>query len=154
MNTLAVIKQMPESKAQVQDFVSRAVNEITSGNINPIEISIYLKAMEDVIKAIRSNEEVKNRIISALEFTEDGKVTIDNGTVSIVESTRLDYSNDPVWSDLDSQEQGIKEKKKSREAILKTVTENVAGTEDVGNPGVILQEPIKQVIQTVRVNLR
>ena len=154
MNTLAVIKQMPESKAQVQDFVSRAVNEITSGSINPIDISIYLKAMEDVIKAIRSNEEVKNRIISALEFTEDGKVTIDNGTVSIVESTRLDYSNDPVWSDLDSQEQGIKEKKKSREAILKTVTENVAGTEDVGNPGVILQEPVKQVIQTVRVNLR
>lgn len=107
MNTL---QKLPLKKADIEPFVNRAIEEIVSGNIDPLRAEIQLKILEESINKIRKDIRVKN-------FVRDEALKYDKQTflgckISISYRQTADYSGDNEWLTL-------KGKLKAREALLK-----------------------------------
>jgi len=58
-SALSLIKAMPENKAQIASFIRSAKDELLSGSVNPIEMDIRLKILEEIIAGIRKDEAIK-----------------------------------------------------------------------------------------------
>jgi len=149
MTPASVIRLMPESKEQIAVFVNSAVDQILSGQVNSLEAALYLKAMEDVVKGIRENKDVKESIRFDL-LESDGRATIGNATVAIVDRSVYDYSADLHWSDLDKQIRKLSELRKSREQLLQKLEKEVADPDT----GKIITPATKTVSQTIRVTIK
>lgn len=146
METLSVIRLMPESKEQVKNFVELSVNQILSGEINAAEIAIYLKTMEDVVKGIRDNRDIKDMLIDEI----GDKLEIGNAAISVVETSRYDYSEDTKWNELSNEIKLLSDKKKSREKLLQTLEKEVADPDS----GELIKPAEKTTSKTVRVTLK
>ena len=149
MTPASVIRLMPESKEQIAVFVNSAVDQILSGQVNSLEAALYLKAMEDVVKGIRENKDVKESIRFDL-LESDGKATIGNATIAIVDRSVYDYSVDLHWSDLDKQIKKLSELRKSREQLLQKLEKEVADPDT----GEMITPATKTVSQTIRVTIK
>lgn len=109
---MSIIQQNQLSKADIQSMSEAAINEILSGEINPLEAETRLKALEDVIKAIRSNNDVKGAVMTEAE--KYGKQFDAFGcSIQIVSRKTKNYKtcNDEVYNNLSSA-------LKAREAML------------------------------------
>lgn len=125
MNALSTVAIMPTTKAEIVTFVKGAKEEILSGNYNPIDIEIQLKAMEEMIKALRSDKEIKEYLTDELSRN-GGKYESSKATITTRNSTRYDYSADTKWIDLKEAENNMAEARKEREKMLQNLTEEMA----------------------------
>jgi len=151
METLQQIQSLPASKADIQLFVDTTIDRIIAGELDPLQIAPFLKAMEDIVKGIRDDKDVKNIMIGMIEEQDEKKVKVNGATISIVETGRLDYSGDPVWDGIRKEEERCATIRKQREEVLKTVTFEFP---DPVNKGMLLKPPVKNYSQTIRVNLK
>jgi hypothetical protein len=131
---ISTITVLPSSKEEVKSFVEKAKEEILSGNESALKIECQLKAFEEVIKQLRSDNDIKYAVLDEAErygtktFEEYGaKITIRDGG-------RYNYNNceDSVYQDLIEQQNEIKEKIKKRTEFLKTVPEEGTVNPDTG----------------------
>lgn len=118
MNTLANLSTLPFSKVEQSNFVSQVVEEILSGNINPLEADLKLKAMEESITKIRKDEKVKQYVIEEAE--KFGKTFEHSGvTITVTQKTTKDFAGiDPVLNELYASLEQIKAQIKAREATV------------------------------------
>ena len=118
MNALAELKHLPFTKVEQADYVSQAVDEILSGNIDPLQADIRLKAMAEVITAIREDLRVKNAVIEEAE--KYGKTfSLSGVSITVSKKTEKDYSGiDPVLDDLQTQADKLKEMIKARKITI------------------------------------
>jgi hypothetical protein len=133
MTALAELFRLPETKAQRETFVAACVDEILSGMHNPLNIEIQLKNLEETIKAIRANDQVKDCIHNELNKYAEKTFDYNGVTFTKKQSTRYDYSEDSKWCLLNNQI-------KAHEALLKNLKEPVADTET----GEVYQPAIKK----------
>ena len=121
MNTLSVIRQLPMTKKEQETFAEMAAIEILAGDVNPVEIDLRLKAMEEVIKKIRTDVRVKNYTVEEAE--KYGKsLTIEGVKIEVKSRTTKDYSGcgDDVYNDLLRQLDSLKMSIKSRELMIES----------------------------------
>jgi hypothetical protein len=131
-NSLEILKT-PLTKPGCSDIVNKTVQLIIDGEIDPIKAELQLKAMENIIKDIRSNNHVK-RIVRE-ETQKHGKsfdmfgVTIEN-----CQRTIFDYTGckDEVYNSLIAERDRIDEQIKIRESQIKSGVN--AETGEVFNP--------------------
>lgn len=151
MNALSTITAMPSNKDEIQRFVSKAKTEILSGTYDPLEIEVYLKAMEETIKAIRSDTEVRDYVLSeadkygkAFEY-KGAKINIREGGV------RYDFSvcNDPVHQSLKEDVNKATASLKEREKMLKALSSDMADPET----GAVISPPVKKSTTTIAITL-
>lgn len=119
MNALQIFNEAPFSKIQQQTFVEMAVSEILSGSINPLQADLRLKALEEVIKKIRENKDVKDYVLD--EAAKYGKSFEQFGCkVSVMSRTTKDYSlcGDSLYSDMIAQQEALKSQIKAREKMI------------------------------------
>lgn len=133
---IAQFSIFPSSPREKASFVEKCVDEIISGEKNPLEFEIMLKNLEDTISLIRKNDRVKDCVqTEARKYTEK---TFEFRGFEITKSCKstYDYSNDSTWVDL-------REKIKSREKLLQAINPTL---EDItsGTSGEILIPPIKK----------
>jgi hypothetical protein len=142
------INVMPSTKKQVTTFVEKYVDEILEGYENPIKVAVQLKAMEEVIKGLRSHQELRELILSEAEnygknFEECG------AKLQIKEAgTKYDYTvcGDSKLNAMYAEMEILKEKIKDREIFLKSIkNESVVDAET----GEILLPPLKTSSTTV-----
>ena len=105
METLQKIQSLPASKDGIQLFVDTTIDRIIAGDLDPLQLAPSLKAMEEIVKGIRENKDVKNVMMGMIEEMGEKKVQYGNATISIVETGRLDYSGDPVWDGIKKEEE-------------------------------------------------
>lgn len=143
MNAIAELQRLPENKAQRESFVNACVNEILSGIHNPLNVEILLKNLEETIKAIRANKQVKEAVL--LELNKYAEKTIDYGVaiISKKQSVSYDYSNDAVWNDLNA-------KIKERETLLKAIKEPLADA----NSGEMIEPALKKSTDTYSISFK
>jgi len=149
MTPASVIRLMPESKAQISLFVENAINQILTGEVNSFEAAAYLKAMEDVVKGIRDNKDVKKALLFDLDDS-DGRATVGNATIAAVDRSVYDYSADQHWAEMDKQIKELAELKKSREKLLQRLEREVTDPDT----GEMITPATKTIIKTVRVTLK
>ena len=150
---LTVINTMPSTYDEIHNFIYKAKQELLSGDYNPLDIEIQLKAMEEVIKQLRADGDIKTAVIAEAEkhgksFEYRGcKLSIREGGV------KYDYAStgDSTWAMLDAEAKGIAEQKKAREEFLKHLPpEGVADA----NTGEFITPPAKTSSTTIAVTLK
>lgn len=121
MYALSIFNQQPLSKAEQSNFVNQAVEEILSGDVDPVVADLHLKALEEVIGKIRKNEQVKEYTLT--EAQKYGKTFTKNGVkIEIGNRKTKDYTGcgDRVYSELMEQQEALKAQIKAREKMLDT----------------------------------
>jgi len=115
-NTLSTITQFNLTKTQIEDFAWKALDEIDSGMYNPLNIHLCLKAMEELVKKLKSG-------IAHQVFTEAEKYgkhfDYQGARIQLSERKTYDFSADSKWNELSHA-------KKNREEMLKNLSEAVA----------------------------
>jgi len=150
MEAISLLNNIPATKSGVEEMVNIAVDDILSGRQNPIDVAIKLKAMEDVIKAIRANQDVKDFTMDTAEKTGSKSFDFNGARITIAETTKYDYTQDKRWSELDNTIKLNTEYKKHRERILQTLDSPVADPET----GEIISPAPKTIDKQLRINLK
>jgi hypothetical protein len=119
---------LPTAKDERKEFIQTCVDEFLSGNINPLAAEIAIKNLEDIIKAIRSDNDVKSYVID--EATKHGKkFDFAGAEVAVSSRTNYDYAacNDPVYNELKAEIDRLTKILKAREEVLKTGIDPATG---------------------------
>jgi len=118
---ISYLKVLPLSKDQRLSFVEKVKTEILSGYYNPLEIEIILKGIEETIKAIRSDADIREYVLQ--ELAKYGKTAQIYGA----ELTRTDRKawkyNDTEINSITAEIEGLKAKLKDREKFLQSIPE-------------------------------
>ena len=122
VSTLAL---MPETKSQQDVFVSKLIESVKQGAISPLKAEAIIANLEQVAKAYRANNEVKDMLLQAVQFR-GGKYEDFNAKFQVAEAGVVyDYENSKTWRDLTIEIEALNEKRKTIEAALKLATTEV-----------------------------
>ena len=122
VSTLAL---MPETKNQQEVFVDKLVESVKQGAISPLKAEAIIANLEQVSKAYRANNEVKDMLLQAVQF-KGGKCEDFNAKFQVSEAGVIyDYENSKTWRDLTREIETLNEKRKTIEAALKLATPEV-----------------------------
>jgi hypothetical protein len=151
MNTISLINTMPSSKSEVASFTKLAKDAILAGNENSLKIAVQLKAMEEVIKELRTDKDIQ--ALTLKEAEKEGKsFKLYNAEFNIRETgVKYDYTtcDDSEWNSLEKQITELKEKQKWRETFLKSIKDNI-----FDDKGIMLKFPAKTSTTSVAVTLK
>lgn len=153
MQALTLINQMPETKGQIKSFANLVIKSVKDGNINPLDLTIKLKALEDTTDIIR--KAIKSD--ATIEADKYGKsFTYHNAKIDVVMAgVKYDYSNceDPEWNELNLEIIALSEKRKERETFLKSLNNYLTIVdEDTGETSTIYP-PKKTGTETIKITL-
>ena len=105
-----IIKQI--NAIAKEDVINNVIGEVLEGNINPLELEMKLRALEDISKKIRADIRIKNAVYDeALNY--NGQQYMEH-EVKITTRKTADYKDDEEWVLL-------RAKVKSREMFLKSL---------------------------------
>jgi len=111
---MTIIKQINEITKT--DVINNVIGEVLEGNINPLELEMKLRALEDISKKIRADIRIKNAVYDeALNY--NGQQYLEH-EVKITTRKTADYKDDEEWTLL-------KAKVKAREVFLKSLKEPI-----------------------------
>jgi len=143
MKTTSLINVMPSNKVQVNDFVQQTKDIIMSGNENPLKIAVQLRALEEVIKKLRTDSQIQDYTLEEAQKEGIKTFKIFGAEISIKETgTKYDYSicNDILLDNLYGELSVLKKKIKDREDMLKTISQDNPA---VSLEGEVLEPPLK-----------
>jgi len=125
---ISTLSILPSTKAQRQSFVEMAVNEILSGDVNPLTVELTLKSAIDTLEEIRKNNRVKLAVQNeAYKYSEK---TFEYGNFKITKASRQtnDFSGCDIHLDnLYTEMEALKLQIKAREALVKTGVDSATG---------------------------
>lgn len=121
---IAIIPQL--AQLDHVTFANDVANNIKEGTVDPLMIHIFLKRFEAIQKVLKDDKTVQTLINKeASKHIQDGKTFDFLGAKLTLTSVYTVYDftecNDPVWTSLDTMEKEIKELKKNREDMLKSM---------------------------------
>jgi len=150
MEALTLLNNIPVNKQAVEDIIKSAVEDILSGRQNPLDVAIKLKAMEDIIKSIRANQDVKNFTLYTAEKSGSKSFDFNGARITIADQSKFDYSKDKRWNELELQKKIVTDKIKIYEKLLQDLDKEVADPET----GELITPAIKTVEKQLRINLK
>ena len=153
MQAITLINQFPETKTQIQTFTGLVVSAVKEGNINPLDLTIKLKALEDVCDLIR--KAIKADVIE--EADKHGKTfERQNAKCEVVMAgVKYDYSNccDPEWIELNLDIIALTEKRKERESFLKSLTNYLTIVDEETGETSTIYPPKKSGTETIKITI-
>ena len=151
---ITTVRQLPETKAQIEIFAHQLEQGLTNGQIIPSDLLRFQKAMEKVF------EKIKPVLIETTldEIEKYGKSAVLKGAeFSIIEAgTKYDYSgcNDAKWNDLSKELESIKDKLKERETFLKSIKEKLEIIDTESGELNIINPCVKSSSTTLKVTFK
>ena len=122
---VSALSLMPETKREQDIFVDKLVESVKQGAISPLKAEAIICNLEQVSKAYRANNEVKDMLLQAVQF-KGGKCEDFNAKFQVAEAGVVyDYDNSKTWRDLTIEIETLNEKRKTIEAALKLATPEV-----------------------------
>ncbi|MCK9220262.1 MAG: hypothetical protein M0P47_09465 [Bacteroidales bacterium] len=127
MNALSELRNLPFTKVEQRDFADQAIEEILSGNVDPLQADLRLKAMEEVITQIRKDDRVKKSIIDEAEKY-GKKFDLQGCSITVSGKTTKDFSGcDKVLDELYVNLEQLKQQIKAREATVAAGSDPATG---------------------------
>ena len=118
-DSLATITQFNLTKSQIDSFACKVLDEIDTGNYNPLAIHLCLKAMEELVKKLKDG--IADQVLA--EAGKYGRQFEYLGSkIQLSERRTYDFSCDSIWCELDKT-------KKEREEMLRHITGPLADPE-------------------------
>jgi len=129
MTTISAIKLMPYSKDERAKFIQLTVDELLSGNYSVeqiAEIFVALKSIEETVKAIQSNGDVREYLEDLMHGKE---IELNGASITISERKSFTYDSDIRWCELEQKIQALKDEQKKLEGLMKAIKAPVADAE-------------------------
>lgn len=117
--------EQPEyiTKAAIQDYSDYLIKQLEEGLANPMDVALKLKFMEELIDKMK--ERMRALVLDELnKYAKGEDVVRYNGQFKAKETgVRYDFTgcNDPLWNRLNQEIVELTDKRKEREAMLKTI---------------------------------
>lgn len=155
MEAITIINAAPNTKVQIKNFVQKVKNIILNGEENPLKFQVQLKAMEDIIKFLRTDKDIKEYTLEEAE--KYGQKTFDEfgANITIKEvGIKYDYSscNDSEWAELNIKINNLTELRKNREELLKNLKPEMKLAD--AKTGELLLMPLKTSTTGVTITLK
>lgn len=153
MEAISVFKMMPVTKSQITDFVGKIKEQILSGYENPLDVSIMLASMEETIKQLRKDEDIKSVILEEAEKYNENTFEHSGATFTKrMTGVRYDFSGcgDSLLSDLENEKSLIDSKIKARQDWIKGFKQPTADPET----GEIINPPVKKGSESISITLK
>ena len=148
-NVISALTLLPSSKEQMLSFVAKVKEQILSGNENPLKIEIILKGIEETIKAIRSDADIREYVMQ--ELAKHGKTaTIYGAELTKSERKAWNYS-DAKLNDLNSQIETLKAEIKEREKFLQNIPEGGIVEPETGE---LIYRPSYNVTEVLTIKIK
>lgn len=152
ISTLAKIAQAPVTYVEINNLIHFMKQELMSGDYNPLDVELKLKAMEETIKQLRADEDIRAFVLSEAE--KHGKSFEWRGAKMSVREVGVKYdwasSGDSEWALLDAQIKELSDKRKAREAFLKAIPEMGTVSPETGET---IYRPAKTSTTSIAVTL-
>lgn len=153
ITTLAKIATAPITYVEINNLIHYMKQEILGGDSNPLDVEVQLKAMEECIKQLRSDEDIRDLVLREAE--KHGKSFEWRGAKLSVREVGVKYdwasSGDSEWALLDAQIKELSEKRKAREVFLKSIPEMGTVSPDTGET---IYRPAKTSTTSIAVTLK
>ena len=115
---------MPQNKYERAEFVKGVKDQILSGEYNPLYIEAILKGIEETIKMLRQDPEIRAQVMSeAAKYEKTFKCYNAEFTVSNRKTFDFSTCNDSQWNTYAELEQRNAYFRKDREKFLKSIPE-------------------------------
>ena len=152
--THSYITGLPTTNSQIITFVEKFVKELDAGYIEPETTAICLKAMEELVKALRANPKVRDIIMQAVDKYPEKVFEYQGAKFEKAETgVKYDYSicGSTVWEKLSQELEQISLKLKEQEKFLKALGDNEVPDPETGE---ILHPPAKTSNSYVKITLK
>ena len=152
-SAISIFRKLPETKTQVQKYVSLIRQSVLNGEVNPLLFLQQVTALELLCTTLKKDELVKDVILEAADKYPTKSFKEGNASYQIKEvGTTYDFSvcNDVEYEQLKSEQIRINDKLKARENFLKTIPPD---SEVFGSDGIQLELPIKKSTTQVVITL-
>ena len=154
MTTVSVIKLFTPTKEGIQSFVNRTIDLVKGGEINPLELKLYLKTMEKIIEGIDAG--IKESARDEAEKYGEKKFMFHGAEIEIANTyTKYDYSQCGDW-ELNEAEKKIAlliPIKKQREKFLQTITNPIVITNQENGECYDILPPTKMVTKGIKITI-
>lgn len=160
LTTSSILALFETNKDQRKSFVNDVLQRLNDGQLNPLEVHLQVKAMEDIIKQLTADKDYKNFLDDAARNQSEGQrsFVFHNAEFTKTEvGTKYDYEvcQDTVWEMLNSQINGLVEQRKQREKFLQTVpVKGLVVTDELSGETVKIYPPSKSSTSTIAVKLK
>lgn len=151
-NALSTINLMPSTQMEIDKMFSILKNEILSGNENPLKLEVQLKAMEELIKKLRSDAEIKDQMIDeGMKYPEKSFELYGAKFTKTTVGVKYDFTgcNYADYENCKIEFEKAKAELKSKEDFLKALKKPVADPDS----GEIINPPIKTGKESLSVKL-
>jgi len=143
------LQDLKPTKSDIKIATDILINQIDSGEINPIDVALQLKVLEEFVKDAR--EKLNNYTIEELRKYPTGRTSIFETRIEIAETgIKYDYSQDLVWQKLKQDNEMTSIALKFREDILKKIP---AGSQLVDENGEASIGPSKTSTTSYKITL-
>ena len=142
------------TKSQVIKLFETTKDQIMAGEAEPLKVAIQLKALEDVIKKLRTDIQIKDYTLEEAERYGEKSFDVHGANFQIKETgVKYDYSNcnDATLEGLYNKMNDLKKKIKDRENMLKMISED---NQAISTDGEILNPPIKTSKTGITITLK
>jgi hypothetical protein len=152
MSELVKINQMPSTLKDISVAFMAIKQEILSGEKDPLMLEVKLKAMEELVKRLRSDSEIKEAVIN--EGMKHPEKTFEMYGASFSKTTvgvKYDFTgcNDKEYFDLKEQDSKLSAKLKEKETFLKSLKKSMADPDT----GEIINPPLKYGKESLSVTI-
>jgi hypothetical protein len=143
------LQDLKPTKSDIKIATDMLIDQIDSGEINPIDVALQLKVLEEFVKDAR--EKLNNYTIEELRKYPTGRTSIFETRIEIAETgIKYDYSQDLVWQKLKQDNEMTSIALKFREDILKKIP---AGSQLVDENGEASIGPSKTSTTSYKITL-
>jgi hypothetical protein len=172
MSTKSILALFETTKEQRRSFVNDILQRLEDGEVDPLEVHLQVKAMEDVILQLTSTDKEKNKgnleaamqykniLIDAFANRAAGQKSFDfhNSKFTVMEAgAKYHYENcnDPELHELYEQQKKLVEKIKAKEKFLQNVPSKgqLLTSEETGETYMVYP-PYKTSTTTISVKLK
>ncbi len=153
-SAISIFRKLPETKEQIKKYTALVKDAVLNGEVNPLEFATQVSALEQLFKALKADHLIKDVILEEAEKYGAKSFEHGNAKFQIKEvGVKYDFKNcnDNQFNSLDALAKVAIEKRKEREAFLKTVPTD---TEIYDEDGIQLFPPVKTSTTSVAIILK
>lgn len=154
-SAISLLKQLPETKEEIEKFSKIIISHVENGEVNDLlRYALRFKAIIALGDKLFDNIIFKDAILEEAERHGQKSFEYGNGKFQISEvgtTYKYEFCQDMVWEQLDAQIRTLTDRKKEREAFLKSISPEMTV---FGEDGVQLLPPKKESKTQVKITLK
>lgn len=155
MTVLKIFEQAPKTKQEISECSQAIKNEFLSGDIDVLAADLFLKKIEELVKGVREDKEVKGIVLQELELYTEKTVKVHGCEITKKGLTSYDYDlcGDNELFSLQNQKAVIDEKIKLKQKQLQLLQEPMTVVNDDTGEIITLYPAAKKVTDSFSIKI-